>query len=817
MPKHSYLTVSIRDNIQKEILQTYLLNGVKVIVFTDRDHDFEDLRAYRDAKLLQIYVTEGNELSKYPMLSIVDGQFSSLLERRALKHFSKSSHFNLEQYLVEHAPSDVHLSVKAGAGTGKTTVMIQRILYILQTTETSLKELAMITFTREAAHRMFQKLREEFYCRYQATGAVKYLTYIEELPSMQISTIHSFAKELIKEMGSIIGYGSNVSIKSLKMQRSAIIERYINEWVQSENRDRELLALFNDIPLYKVIEIANDFWEEMEQKGLSENEIKCIHWGGAATPSASLHRLFSTIFPLCEKELQELKIDSNAITLSDLTRQLDYITRHSSVFQNKKKTLSYLFIDEFQDTDDIQIKLASRLVGAYNMKLFVVGDIKQSIYRFRGAKYTAFDILRNQLKSITGGTMRNYSLTTNYRSSVRLLDQMETYFSAWGKIDFLPYGKKDSLKGVRQSSEEQSLLVQKRTFERHSDLQESHTINMINMAKEGLENPRKQRIAVLVRTNNQAFYIQQWCKKAGIDVQLDIGGTFYVSPTVKDFKALVDALLFPRRPIALFNLLNSSYSNTYVGWSALTSFGGDESRVSEFLTSLNPLGNWEKYLEDLRITPVLAVIREIVEKTNPVSRYYLTELAQLNQERPDQENETEARARALQYELNLNHLFELIHNQFSSEFVSLYSLQSWLQLQIAVNRDEDEPLLDEKDQGERVHVMTVHKSKGLEFHTIILPFTDKVFRYVFNELLLEKLEDKWHAGWFIRDGEAEYKNDNHVRLQSTEENESIKEETRLLYVAMTRAEERLWLIANQKYTYNNWYMLLAKQGVHTHV
>ncbi|MGG4453239.1 UvrD-helicase domain-containing protein [Brevibacillus porteri] len=817
MPKHSYLTVSIREDIQKEELQTYLLNGVKVIVFTDRDQGFEDLQVYRDAKLLQIYVIESNELNEYCILSIVDGRFLSLLERRALKYISKISHFNVEQYLVEHAPADVHLSVKAGAGTGKTTVMIQRILYILQTTQTSLKELAMITFTREAAHRMFQKLREEFYSRYQATGAVKYLTYIEELPSMQISTIHSFAKELIKDMGSIIGYGSNVSIKSFKMQRSAIIERHINGWVQSENKDSELLALFNDLPLYEVIEIANEFWEEMEQKGLSADEISDIHWGGAATPSASLHRLFSTIFPLCEKELQELKIDSNAVTLSDLTRQLDYITQHSSVFHNKKKTLSYLFIDEFQDTDDIQIKLASRLVGAYNMKLFVVGDIKQSIYRFRGAKYTAFDILHNQLKSITGGKMSNYSLTTNYRSSVRLLDQMDAYFSAWGKIDFLPYERKDCLKGVRQSPEEQPLLVQKRTFERHSEFQESYTIEMIKRAREGMQNPRKQRIAVLVRTNNQAFYIQQWCEKAGIDIQLDIGGTFYVSPTVKDFKALVDALLFPKRSIALYNLLNSSYSNTHVAWTALAPLGGDESRVTEYLTALNPLGNWEKYSVDLRITPVLTVIREIVEKTNPVSRYYLTELTQLNQERPDQENETEARARALQYELNLNHLFELIHNQFSSEFVSLYSLQSWLQLQMAVNRDEDEPLLDEEDQGERVHVMTVHKSKGLEFHTIILPFTDKVFRYVFNELLLEKVEDKWHAGWFIRDGEAEYKSDNHGRLQSTEENETTKEETRLLYVAMTRAEERLWIIANQKYTYNNWYMLLAKQGVHTHV
>ncbi|MDU0205806.1 UvrD-helicase domain-containing protein [Paenibacillus sp. MAH-36] len=818
-PKHSVLLVALQGEVPGDV-RCLLAEGIKVILFTDSTEGLEPLDSYKKANLLHVHLLTAVEVARFGMLHIVDGHFKSLGERRQLEKLANISplngkRFNVEQYLVEHAPPQMHLNVKAGAGTGKTTVMVQRILYILHVTGVPLKEMAMITFTREASHRMFQKLREAFYLRFEATGALKYLQYIEELPKMQISTIHSFARKLIKDLGAIEGFGSNVRIKSFKMERKQIIEDQINHWMEMQGDPQNVLSKFNGMMIYEVIDIANEYWEEMEKKGLNAEEITNLQWGRALESSEALHGLFSSIFPKCETSLQQLKYDLNAISLNDLTRQLNAITgQQGALFQNASR-LRYLFIDEFQDTDDIQIKLAVRLVEAYGLKLFVVGDIKQSIYRFRGAKYTAFDLLRIYLLKM-GERIKNYFLSTNYRSSVALLEEMHAHFEKWGEEELLPYGTKDHLHGVKPGTVRDHYWMANPSFERYSSEQAAYTVRKIREAQTSLDDSNTEKVALLVRTNKQALQLRQWCEKAGIPVQLNIGGTFYLSRAVQDFHALVKGLLFPDLPVALLNMLNSSYSPVHLDWTVLTPLDGDEGKLLEFLKQVEVDGKrvyapWEVYLEELRIAPVLSVLRRIVEDRGPVQRYYHMELQHLDVQFPDQDNRAEAKARALQYQLNLNHLFELVHRQFSSEFVTLYALQQWLQVQMSVNRDEDEPELEEAAQANRVQIMTVHKSKGLEFHTVLIPFTEPVFRFPQKELLLEKESTNWRAGWFIRKGEDPYGSLTHNELERNEDEETQKEETRLLYVAMTRAESRLWIIANRAKTYNNWYMLLAKR------
>jgi DNA helicase-2/ATP-dependent DNA helicase PcrA len=820
-PKHSVLLVALQGEMQGE-LRSFLAEGIKVILFTDSMEGLEPLDSYKKSNQLHVHLLPVVEMSIFENLYIVDGHLESLGERRQLKKLANISplngkRFNVEQYLIEHAPPQMHLNVKAGAGTGKTTVMVQRILYILHVTGVSLKEMAMITFTREASHRMFQKLSEAFYLRFEATRALKYLQYIEELPKMQISTIHSFAHTLVKDLGAIEGFGSNVRIKSFKMERKQIIEEQINHWMEVQGDSQSILHQFNDMMLYQVVDIANDYWEEMEKKGLNADEISSIQWGQALGSSESLHSLFSSIFPKCEASLQQLKYDLNAISLNDLTRQLDVIAgKQGALFQNANR-LRYLFIDEFQDTDDIQIKLAVKLVEAYGLNLFVVGDIKQSIYRFRGAKYTAFDLLRIRLLEMND-RIKNYFLSTNYRSSVALLNEMHAHFEGWGKEGILPYGKKDRLNGVKLGTAREHYWIGKPSFERYSSDQEAYTIQIIREAQASLDDPCTEKVALLVRTNKQAIYLRQWCDDAGIPVQLSIGGTFYLSPAVKEFHTLVKGLLFPDFPTALLNMFNSSYSPVNFDWTVLPPQEGDVDQLLEYLKEVKVEGErvytpWETYIEKLRTAPVLSVLRQIVEDMGPVQRYCHKELQCLDKNFPDQDNRTEAIARALQYELNLNHLFELVHRQFSSEFVTLYALQQWLQVQMSVNRDEDEPELEEAAQANRIQIMTVHKSKGLEFHTVLIPFTEQFFRFAQKELLLEKGSVDWRAGWFIREGENSYASQTYNLLEQNENDETQKEETRLLYVAMTRAESRLWIISNRAKIYKTWYMLLAKRRI----
>jgi DNA helicase-2/ATP-dependent DNA helicase PcrA len=104
----------------------------------------------------------------------------------------------------------------------------------------------------------------------------------------------------------------------------------------------------------------------------------------------------------------------------------------------------YLFVDEFQDTDGLQMDLILGLRRQVGCRLFVVGDAKQGIYRFRGAEGNAFEELRRRVASIGLPPLDDYQLTRNFRSGKRLLDSLHHYFDAWGRSNFLSY---DSLTG----------------------------------------------------------------------------------------------------------------------------------------------------------------------------------------------------------------------------------------------------------------------------------------------------------------------------------------------------------------------------------
>ncbi|WP_342554224.1 ATP-dependent helicase [Paenibacillus sp. FSL R7-0652] len=815
-PKHSLLAVYTQAETEEKapVLVELLRKGIKILLFTDTEvvRIPKELTTFQSSRLFQHYKVSERTSQRLSGLFITDGSIQS--EKQLL--FSQISRecpeFNEEQYAVEHAPPESHLCVEAGAGTGKTTVMIDRILFLIHMTSVPVSALTMITFTREAAQNMFHKLRRAFFQRFQATGAVRYLKLMEELCFMRISTIHSFARELIRELGSELGYGQNMQIRSFNTERKQIIERQIDAKASQWLDQHTIKEKFKEIPLHRMISITDAFWMEMERKGLTREETARIVWGEAKGDSADLHDLFIDLFANCEDEFHQLKTEANAVSLSDLTRQVELVSRREEAFINTAKQISYLFIDEFQDTDDAQIRLAARLVKALKLKLFVVGDIKQSIYRFRGADYTAFDNLR-RLMAEQSEALHAFSLRKNYRSAVSILNDMDRLFSAWGGAEYLTYRSSDRLVGMRESTEA-AVEIYQVNYKRYDENQRQYTIDLIRRAQETVKLSGEDKIAVLVRTNAQAGRLKAWCDDAGLNTHLEIGGTFFTSSAIQDFAYLIDALLFVKSPSALVNLLNSPYSKTNVHWSSLIPFDGNEAELMEFLEHIEPFSGWKNIQENLRIQPVLSVIRRILDVSNPAMRFMQEQLNLLEAQRPENpENKKESETRAMQYQKNLNHLLELLHQQFSTDFLSLYSLHTWLHMNIAVNREEDEPELDEEEKGNRVRIITVHKSKGLEFHTVILPFTEQVFRYGRSELLLDRRSGSWTAGWNIKENEKIFSSEFYAELNSGETVEVEREEARLLYVAMTRSEERLWIVQNKKYSnQDNWSKLLGMQG-----
>ena len=219
-PKYSILICNHYLENYKDAIDEWLHCGVKVLWFGSyADAEFLKGR-YKDftkAFLLQCYTVEEDE----PFI-IVDGYDPDNRIESVAKQCGK---FNKAQFDVEHCNINDHIVVKASAGTGKTTVMIDRIMYLLHMIpDLKMSDIYMITFTNDAASQMDQRLQDVLMTRYKLTGEKKYIEWVEQQSQMNISTIHSFAYSLLKELGINQSFTRDLTIKSFTYERKELIK-----------------------------------------------------------------------------------------------------------------------------------------------------------------------------------------------------------------------------------------------------------------------------------------------------------------------------------------------------------------------------------------------------------------------------------------------------------------------------------------------------------------------------------------------------------------------------------------------------------------
>jgi superfamily I DNA/RNA helicase len=807
-PKYSLLYIA---STEKKLLQDKRLfgplleKGIKIIVlspFKKKTEWFPSgfYQKFEKAYLFQ-YVSSEKTYHLEEPFTIIDGiGVDQAFEKEWLDKFPS---FNKGQYKVEHSPVDANLTITAGAGTGKTTVMIQRIMFLLaMVPNISLKDIVMITFTRESAQEMKHRLKQELVLRQQVTIQPRYLKYAEELREMNISTIHSFAKSLIQQLGFVLGFGRNVQLKGYKIRRREIISMVLNDFVAGRPIEELGLGEFRHFELVKIVE---SFWDEMESKGLSQKQINGLLWGEDNTgdePFEKLNDLFAYVFPRCEEEFNRVKQRENAITIGDLVRKISEISSEKpETLKELTYPFKYLFVDEFQDSDDVQIKLVAQLHKMIHAKLFVVGDIKQSIYRFRGADYTAFSQLSEYVKPFI-----EEPLQINYRTSKTLLEKLDRYFTIWGQRGELTYEKNDRLLGNEESTFGMNEFRVKK-YSKWADELKDKVLTEVEKAQELIKNQthesKKKKIALLVRTNNQAKRAFDWLDSHGIAAEMNVGGTFYNSEAVKDFYALLGAMLYPKDAKSVLNALATPFFKSEVLVDDLVTFKGDNDLILKYLRDHHELRkNFDIHVDQLRIKPVFAVIRKFM--TSDIFQTLYSKKLSMIVEEPTDNEKAKAKFEVLKYQTNMNHLMNLLHQQFDSTNATLYALHTWLGINIKTNREEDEPRVEAIDTEDVIEIVTVHKSKGLEYHTVIMPFTDQPFHFEWDEILFD--DDKKKVGWFVKKQKLE--NNFYTDLNERETKEIVKEETRLLYVAMTRSRERLIILQPSKSSEDTWSMQL---------
>ena len=758
--------------------------------------------------------------------------------KEILEAADQRTNFNFDQFMVEHADIEKNVIVRAGAGTGKTHTMIARIAYICYMQTCAMKEMAgrivMITFTDDAANQMEEKIKQHFNNYYLLTGDTDCLAFINMIEGMQISTIHSYAKKIITALGLEFGYGMELSVTSgdykLRQIVADVVDTYI---VDKQNKKGTEYVRKLGMPIYQINKNILAMLTRLHNQSVDVAGLKMESFGVSVSDGGEeLHELISSVVPMIEKQADDYFRSENRLHLNNMMSMLDQCIRNEENVQRLLRMQTgrpqFMFVDEFQDTDDVQIEALTGIVKLLQYKLFVVGDVKQCIYRFRGAQENAFE----QLNYNGNPDWKIYSLVKNYRTDKELLNVFHNSFSDMGAIrsgeeQLLIYGGEDRsesgrLKGTRSfndhlqrpeyykkvmiSKEEERIPALFREIERQKRLIE----------KREEQNGKKlhgkyKEIAILVRENWQAEAIKKEGKIKGIDVLTNTGGDLYRSEPALDMLTLANALLHYDEADYLYALVSSNFIRGGVSKGQMFTLREKNSKSSWRKTKAQEISQtkvlqdiinkelvvadseawraWSKVVLNLRTMSVLQVLRKLYQIFKPWVKYG-----------------QESMIKRSSYKLNVDLLFEELIRSVNAGSVSINSLVDILKTNIMSQKNVDSrEVIDETSEEVVIRCMTVHKAKGLEYGAVILPYCsfsiNMMKRTDMNVSVSSRKNVRvgYQMKFDIDHAKATYQND--IFDEALEKNERMREEARILYVAMTRAISSF-----------SWISLEGKQG-----
>lgn len=709
---------------------------------------------------------------------VVEGQYTEQQET-VLEGVANSTKWNFEQFKVEHAKGNKNILVQAGAGTGKTYSMVSRIAYLCLSrshfVNNLVDEIAMVTFTNEAADNMKERLKRYFMNCYILTKNKKVLHEIEAVDLMQISTIHKFAKVVLQSTAMEYGLGAEFAISSSEYAKEQVYEKYLNDFLVRRQKEEANFAQQLRMPVHKFRKLLMHFSQQLYNKSYGIKELKAENLGTFEEWSFFNEVIMEVMIP-AEKEYEEQIFSKNKIDLKESMLLLNDAV--NGAFREKcGLRYKYLFIDEFQDTDDVQIDSFLKLQNVIkNVKLFVVGDLKQSIYRFRGATISAFDLIRTDESQ-----WEEFSLTINYRTDKRLLDKFDGIFSKMGSRGYLPFLQgRDSLSSsidtflpahdlitkLEYEGDEQRMDALFAEIERQKDIIKYLSTHHKLTSKDMM-------IAILVRDNWQIHDILEEAKVRGEFIETQVGGDLYQLTPALDLYKLVLALLNPRDPVCLFNLIDSNYIGIDLDIQGLHGLDRED-QVSKLIEVLNQyfIGklnrNWEQIISDTKIQPILMLLRNIYEGCQPWFCY------------SDNENEQKF------YKANYELVLEKIIKTYSVDYLTLNVIERSMHINIMTKQEELARNVENETDDIRVICTTVHKAKGLEYGCVIMPYMGMDIASM-KKADLDVYVENDKLAYGIRIGDEPNKKYNSNYDISQEQTERVNEESRVLYVALTRA------------------------------
>ncbi|EXI62599.1 ATP-dependent DNA helicase Rep [Mannheimia granulomatis] len=551
--------------------------------------------------------------------------------------------------------------VLAGAGSGKTRVIINKIAHLIAHCGYSPKQIAAVTFTNKAAREMRERVAHSI-GKAQSKG-------------LTISTFHTLGFEILKREYKLLGFKSGMTLFD-EHDQIALLKHLLPENV---TEDKDLLKTL-------VSTISN--WKN----DLLSPEIVITR------VRDERERVFSHFYQLYQNQLKAY----NALDFDDLIMLPVLLFRQfpeaKARWQNK---IRYLLVDEYQDTNTSQYELIKLIVGN-EPNFTVVGDDDQSIYSWRGAKPENMQRLREDFD------LKVIKLEQNYRSSQRILhcaniliDNNDHLFT---KRLFSELDEGEKLNVIEAKNEEN----------------EAERIIGELIAHRFSRKTKYKDYAILYRGNHQSRLLEKLMMQNRIPYKISGGTSFFARAEIKDMMAYLRLVVNQDDDAAFLRIVNTPKRE--IGAATLEKLGmlANEKQVSlfeaifdfELIQRLTPkpyqaLQDFARWIVEIadqaeRSDPIEAV-KDLLEKIQYEAYLY--------------ETATTPKMAEMQSR-NVQTLFEWVQGMLEGDEIeepmNLVQVVNRLTLRDMLERGEDD------DEADQVQLMTLHASKGLEFPHVFL-------------------------------------------------------------------------------------------------
>ncbi|HEM8292507.1 TPA: DNA helicase Rep [Providencia stuartii] len=551
--------------------------------------------------------------------------------------------------------------VLAGAGSGKTRVITNKIAHLIRQCGYQPRQIAAVTFTNKAAREMKERVA-------QTLGK-------KEARGLIISTFHTLGLEIIKREYKALGIKANFSLFDDQDQMALLKELTFD--LLEEDKDL-LQQLISSISNWK-----NDLISPQQVVGQARTE-KEQHF-------AECYRRYELHLKSC-----------NVLDFDDLiSKPTLLLYQNEEVRERWQQKIRYLLVDEYQDTNTSQYQLVKLLVGQ-RARFTVVGDDDQSIYSWRGARPQNLVLLSQDFPKLNV-----IKLEQNYRSSGRILKAANILIAnnphVFEKQLFSELGYGAPLKVLTANNEDHEA---ERVI---GELIAHHFINKTEY----------KDYAILYRGNHQSRIFEKMLMQNRIPYRISGGTSFFSRPEIKDLLAYLRVLTNPEDDSAFLRIVNTprreigpktiqklgEWANQRGKslYQASFDLGLEQTLKGKGLEALQRFTQWMDSIVRTSEREPLIAVRDLLREMDYESWLY--------------ETSTSTKAAEMRMK-NVNQLFtwmsEMVEGDELNDPMTLGQVVTRFTLRDMMERGEDD------EESDQVQLMTLHASKGLEFPYVFL-------------------------------------------------------------------------------------------------